>query len=383
MVMEISLNFPKVIERLGLKLSLTSPVFFSEFARPFAYYRANGDAENVHKKALELLVEHVDIVRSVGHLFQYPALKTAFCGKEVMPFGTSAGLDKNADALEPLSYLFGFQEFGTVVMNPREGNKQPRVAADILNRNLYNAQGFPSKGLEHALANVRQYRERGGKGVLLASICGLPPAPDQIDIARDELRSLATAFEPYVDGIVWNPFSPNTAALKSLRTPEEFKRNADIIAKAASTKSRFVKLGPYENCAEEREPWLALARAWIQGGGTGFVAVNTKMVPSDKVPLQNWGYPSAGKSGRALQEHRDRAVCYLRNNFPDATIIATGGIDNGDEAWKAFQLGANVFAGYTPYTFDGFGLQRKIAMGIQEHLEMHGYSKLAGYPSLR
>ena len=213
----------------------------------------------------------------------------------------------------------------------------------------------------------------------LAQLCGLPPEADKIQIAHQELRQLVSSLEPYVEGLVWNPYSPNTAALKMLRTPEEFKHSAEIITDCAPEKPIFVKMGPYEDCPEEQDPWLKLANAWMQGGGTGFVAVNTKMVPANKVPLKEWGYPSAGKSGKALQDYRRRAISDLRKTFPDAEIIATGGIDSGNEAWDSFSRGANVVAGYTPYIFEGFGLQRNIAREIQNNLSLLNYDTLVEF----
>ncbi len=369
----------KWIERAGFRLGLVNPWFFRNFVRPVAYKRAGGDAERVHEMALETLAAYKDVVRDVVSQFHYPNLTVTFCGGRVMPFGTSAGLDKNADALEPLSYLFGFQEFGTVVVNPREGNKRPRVVTDAQERIVYNAQGFPHKGLAYTLNNVRNYREHGGQGMLLANICGLPPAADKLRVACEELKQLVSTLEPYVEGLVWNPYSPNTAALQLLRTPEEFKNSAEILAIYAPKKSRFVKMGPYEDCPEEREPWLNLAHAWIKGGGTGFVAVNTKMVPSNKVPLKEWGYPSAGESGKALQSYRQRAIIDLKKAFPDASIVATGGIDSGKEALDALSNGATVVAGYTPYIFEGFGLQKSIAREIQEYLNLLPYDTLAEF----
>ncbi len=367
------------IERVGFRLGLINTWFFRNFIRPIAYHRTGGDAERVHEMALEKLVAYKDIARDVASRFYYHNLTVTFCGERVMPFGTSAGLDKNADALEPLSYLFGFQEIGTVVVNPREGNKRPRVVADAKERIVYNAQGFPQKGLAYTLNNVRNYRNNGGSGILLANICGLPPAADSLEIARGELKQLVSTLEPYVECLVWNPYSPNTAALQLLRTPEEFKRSAEIIAQYAPKKSRFVKMGPYEDCPEEREPWLKLANAWMQGGGTGFVAVNTKMVLANKVPLKEWGYPSAGKSGKTLQNYRQRAIYDLKQTFPDASIVATGGIDSGKEAWDALSNGATVVAGYTPYIFEGFGLQRSIAREVQEYLNLLHYDTLTEF----
>ena len=44
------------------------------------------------------------------------------------PLGLAAGLDKNADSINPLSdFGFGFLELGTVTPRPQPGNPSPRM----------------------------------------------------------------------------------------------------------------------------------------------------------------------------------------------------------------------------------------------------------------
>jgi len=119
---------------------------------------------------------------------------------------------------------------------------------------------------------------------------------------------------------------------------------------------------------KKKQEWLDLIDAWMEGGGDGIVAINTYMVQRESVPVKHWGYPSAGMSGSTLHLHRQVAIRAARKAFPEATIIATGGIDSVDQAWGALESGANALAGYTPYTFQGFGLVTNIAEGLHEKL---------------
>lgn len=184
---------------------------------------------------------------------------------------------------------------------------------------------------------------------------------------------------PYADGFVWNPFSPNTAALAALRTPQEFRRSAELIEKKAPDKLKLVKMGPYEG--EQKMEWLGLVDAWMNGGGDGVVAVNTYPVPSDIVPSKKWGYGSAGISGSFLKVYRRYAIRDCRQAFPDAVIIATDGIDSGEDAWLTIEAGADALEGYTPYTFHGLGLMLEMADFISEKIYEHGYESLAEYQS--
>ena len=141
-----------------------------------------------------------------------------------------------------------------------------------------------------------------------------------------------------------------------------------------------VKMGPYEE--EKSSEWLKLVESFLYGGGNGLTAVNTYMVPKEKVPSETWGYPSAGRSGTHLQTYRQRALKDARTNFPYAFIFATGGIDSADQAYDALQY-ADAIEGYTPFTFKGFGLIIEMAQGIREKLKETGYKTLKDFLNSR
>lgn len=368
-----------MIERKGFEQSLRSPKIFRGFVRTAAYVLAGGDPERVHEMAIKALNEYVDVIEQVSPEFDSPNLRIEIAGQNVMPFGTAAGLDKNGDALYPLSKIFGFLEAGTVVVNERPGNSRPRIAVDEIREEIYNAQGFPSKGLEYFLGNVRKYRKSGGKAPLLVSICGIPQEPTKLDVAYNELEKLLGEIGPYADGFVWNPFSPNTGALSALRTPKEFKSSAELVARKAGSKLKLVKMGPYDQNYEKENEWLGLVEAWLEGGGDGIVAVNTRMIPKEQVPSRSWGYQSAGRSGPFLQDYRQLAITAARKEFPNAFIVGVGGIDSGDQAFAACEAGANALESYTPYTFHGFGLLLEMAAGLSQSLSKQGYKSLSDF----
>src|SRR3989344_2016814 len=302
------------IEKQAFKVGLRNSIFFRQIVRRAAYSRADNDPEKVHELALEALNEYTDVIEEVKKDFDFEDLHIDITGKNVMPFGTAAGLDKNGDTLNPLSKLFGYQKTGTIIVPIREGNKRPRVAVDEKANEIYNAQGFPSKGLDYALEKIQKFRENNKEAVLIPSICGLP-LEDNLSNAYQELETILTKINPYIDGVEWNCFSPNTKALVALRTPTEFERSAFLIKDIIGDKLAVVKMGPYEE--EKSSEWLKLVESFLYGGGNGLTAVNTYMVPKEKVPSETWGYPSAGRSGTHLQTYRQRALKDARTNFPD------------------------------------------------------------------
>lgn len=365
------------LEKFLFTLSLRYPKVFQYIIKP-QLYRRYCDPEIVHEKLLEMLNQKrvIRTLEKTKDLFEVPEkLKVEVKGKRIDPFGTAAGMDKNGDALVPFSYVFGFQEPGTVVVNEREGNKKPRIAVIEKERDVYNAQGFPSKGLNYFLEKIKVYRETGIQKPVYVNICGLPLEEEKaIEIAMKEMEILLTTLEPYADGFVWNLSSPNTAALKLLRTQQVFNETAKLMRKYAPEKLLLVKIGPYED--SEKSEIIRLIYAFLEGGGDGVVAVNTKMFPREEIPVRNWGYSSGGRSGNFLQSYRMRAIRDIRKEFREAVIVATGGIFNGREAYETFKAGANLIEGYTPYIFYGLGLFPQIVKGVFRNLKEDGYQTL-------
>ncbi|MGC9157076.1 MAG: hypothetical protein ACP5GD_02755 [Candidatus Micrarchaeia archaeon] len=348
-----------------LVLGTASPDVFIEKTRPMLY-RKFKDAEAVHNAMLELLRSESQLLKPFEKLYRpTPRLEISIRNIRLTPFGIAAGFDKDASALLPLSYFFGFLEPGTVTLGPRTGNPKPRVFADPSRLAAFNAQGFPSGGLAAFKANLQAYRDLGGKKPVFANICGLP-IPN-LDNAFEELEVIVKELNGLVEGFVWNPASPNTESLKQLRNKDVFAETAKLLRKRAGDKIRLVKMWPYES--EERESFMQLLRSFIDNGGDGTVLVNTKQVPRNEVPALSWGYNSAGISGLPLKKYRLKAVKEARQRFEDAIIVATGGIFDGNDAYETFKAGANMIEGFTPYVFYGIGLLRQIERHVDELLK--------------
>ncbi len=407
----------ETLERVGLSLSLHSPWFFRNVVRPELYKRCKkpdgtADSEDVHRVAAEMADRYVTVFEANRNLFSFPELAVRIRNLRMQPFGTAAGFDKNGDMLAPLSYVFGFQTIGTVVVDPWEGNDQPRVAVDDKREDMYNAQGFPSKGKDYVIDKLQRYRRSNApQKPVIANVCGLPhvirergaasfvPTKYRVVIERsngmvvykefadiqesETEKALHNAYVDteillhdlnlYVDGFEWNVYSPNTTTLTMLRKPDIFRAYAGLV-KRTTGKLALAKMGPYEN--EGKDIWLGLVDRWISGGGDGITAVNTYPVPKSQVPSKNWGHPSAGRSGKSLRPYRLRAVINAREAFPDAMIFAAGGISDGKDAYETFIYGADAIEGYTPFAYNGPGLSRKLMQGVSKNMRRDGHGRL-------
>ncbi len=363
-------------EKFLFELGMDHPWIFRRLIRLELYRRNRRDSEAVHEYTLNLLNDPdvLEILRFKHYagFFKAPEdLGIILNGKRMSPFGTAAGMDKNGDALEAFSYVFGFQETGTFVVPEREGNRKPRVAADARTEDVYNAQGFPSAGLVYASEALKAFRQKmGPHPVVYANICGLPLSDERaVETAMDEMKALLVHLGSYVNGFVWNPASPNTKALMMLRRPHVARQTSELMKKYAHGMPRLMKVVPYEDSVTARDAYLHFVNSFMAGGGHGVVAVNTKSFPKDQVPVKGWGYDSAGRSGRFLKPYMLRAVRDTRREFPEAVIVGTGGISSGDDAYDAFRAGATMVEGFSPYTYYGPGLLPRIQRGLRKRLE--------------
>lgn len=340
---------------------------------------------------MDELNDNIGVIKKISDTFDFPDLHVNVAGYDVTPIGTAAGMDNNAKMLEPNYFLNGFQEIGTVLLKPKtssstvHGTQPMRVYVDEMRKNIYIAPELSSEGLEYVLCNIKKYREEERKKPLLASISGIPLKSESINDplkqAFSEFEQLVSGIEPYANGIVWSPYSPDHALDSELKTPKIFAEYAELLQdKVGNGKLKLVKMDPHEDNPEDRTRWLELVESWMEGGD-GIVAVNPCRVAGDAVPAERekWTYSTARVSGPYLREYRQRAIMYAREKFPEAFIIATGGIDSGEDAWSCFEAGANSIELLTSYYFQGPPLTIKIGNHLIQELHKNGYSTLKEY----
>lgn len=367
-------------------LALTDPTAFHGGARPVLHGHSGGDIRKAQTLALQGLKEYLHVVRQHSDRFlqryndqvSYDAVRVRVAGKLTTPVGTAGGLDPDADGLEPLSYLFGFQIPGPVSAAPREFDEVP-FQEDGGRGNLYVPPTFASRGLSIFLENVRQYRDRGGTAILLPSVTGVVTDSQRTSDAYQQLEQLLTALEPFVEGFVWSPL---LAGSKELLQEAEFERHARLMARVAPAKLKLVELPAYEE--DQRDAWLGLVRAFATHGGDGIVAVRGLAVPRSAVPRPDqWPCETALLCGADLASYRQRAIADARQAFPTAFIAACGGFHRRDEAFDACQQ-ANVIVETEAFTRYGPGLARsllgKLALRLR-YLQNKGLTDAADLPA--
>jgi dihydroorotate dehydrogenase len=308
------------------------------------------------------------------------------------PVGVAAGFDKNCDMLLPMSYVFGYLNPGSILLKPRAGNPQKpksegtvRMLVDDDRQAIINAQGYPHKGLDHVVRNLDRFaKSPRGKAKTLLNFSGITDTYTE-DAVLDACKEIITRTLPYVDlGFEENRTSPNTDFNRVLQSPAFTKKMVDLMNAHAPGKLKASKIAPYSQLPPtdaERKERLESIRVFYENGGHAVVIGNTRPVDTKSNPLtRGFARPVAGESGRPLFPYMLRMVEDVHRAFPDLTIIACGGIWDGEDAWKAYEKGATLVQLYTALTFQGFGIVKQIHDTIKKKL---GKETLQGYVDKR
>lgn len=351
--------------------AMMNPNIFKVF-RKYLYwkYKATDElsqGEVIHEEAKRMMIEHTESFRRNSNYFDYGEQLSVKIGNYEIknPVVLAAGFDKNCEVLTPTSYVFGILTPGSVVKNPRVGNPQPRLAVDNKRESITNAQGYPHKGLDYTIENLKKFQEMSrGDGKILLNFSGITEVYTE-DAVLEACKEIIIQTSPYGDlGFEESRSSPNTDFNKQIQTTEFTKKVMDVMNTHTPGKIKSSKIAPYSQLSPsetEKENKLRMIKVFYENGGNVVVLNNTRPVDTkSNVLTANFTRPVAGESGRPLLPYTLKLVEDVHKAFPDLAIIACGGIWNGEDAWQAYERGATLVSLYTALTFRGFGVVKEI-----------------------
>lgn len=358
--------------------------FYRHAVRPLLFAQ---DAERAHDFTLKILAHtsrYKFICNLIGKFFSSSDLPVELFGlKFPNPVGLAAGMDKFAAAVPVWEKLgFGFCELGGVTWHTQDGNPKPRMFRAAADEAIVNRMGFNNPGAEIFAWKLAEWKKSGR----------WPKHPVGINLGKSKITPLEKAAEDYAnsfrilrdlaDFFVVNVSSPNTPNLRQLQDKSALDEILAAMQEVQSSKSKaqslkpvLVKVAPdlsFEALDEILELISSRQIAGIVATNTTISRPQTNDLRSQKVYSE-----TGGLSGRPL---RARSTEIIRHIFKQTNgklpVIGTGGIFSADDAWEKITAGASLVQIYTGLVFEGPGLARKIADGLQEKLEMAGMKHL-------
>jgi dihydroorotate dehydrogenase len=265
------------------------------------------------------------------------------------PLGLAAGLDKNAAAINFLSYLpFSFIEVGTVTPFPQEGNPKPRLFRYIEEESLRNCMGFNNAGAEVILRNIQNSNRRGK--IIGVNLGKNKTTPNES--AHDDYAVLYEKFAPASDYLVINVSSPNTPGLRDLLGDVGLRKIFQAVTEKRKVLDRplFVKVSP-DMTPEELSSVVALVKEYKFNG---IIATNTTIMPDRGI---------GGVSGKLLLEKARLTRSFLLDQLretPEIELIGVGGFSSYEDCLEFWKLGGRLIQFYSAFVFQGPKLMHEI-----------------------
>ncbi|HZV84076.1 MAG TPA: quinone-dependent dihydroorotate dehydrogenase [Brevundimonas sp.] len=324
------------------------------------------DAETAHALAIRAL----QVAPLPAPAPDDPVLHTSVAGLTLPnPVGLAAGLDKNGTALRGLARLgFGFVECGSVTPLAQPGNPRPRLFRLAEDRAVINRMGFNNLGLE-AFADRLEGRPRS---VIVGANLGANK--DTEDKAADYVAGLRR-LRGLSDYVTVNVSSPNTPGLRALQGRAALD---DLLGRLNEARDGdrtpvFLKIAPDLTGAE-----IALiVEASIDHRIDALIVSNTTL---DRPATLRSAHRSeaGGLSGAPLKAGAAAALrAAAETSQGRLPLIAVGGVDSGDEAYRRIRAGACAVQLYSALVYEGPGLVGRIKRDLAVRLRADGFASVA------
>ncbi|MHA6723861.1 quinone-dependent dihydroorotate dehydrogenase [Sphingomonas sp. RS2018] len=321
------------------------------------------DAERAHRLTIRALA----LAGSrTGRVEKSPRLATRVAGLDFAnPVGLAAGVDKDGEAVAGFFGLgFGSVEVGTLTPLPQPGNPKPRLFRLVEDRAVVNRMGFNNGGIDGALGRLPHTRA----GVLGINVGANKDAADRTaDYATGVAKAVAVA-----DYVTINISSPNTPGLRDLQHGSALAELLAASRAAAGATPLFLKVAPDLDAAQIDD----IAKAAIDHRIDALIVSNTTV--SRPTLTSRHAGEAGGLSGAPLAVlARARLADFRRAAGGAVPLISVGGIDSAAEAYARIRGGASLVQLYSALVYEGPGLARRIAKGLDGLLARDGFATVA------
>jgi dihydroorotate dehydrogenase len=329
--------------------------------RPLAFAL---DAERAHRATIAML----KLLPVRGRPAFAPSLGSTVAGLHFpSPVGLAAGFDKDAEVPARMLRLgFGFVEVGTLTPRPQPGNPRPRLFRLVEDQAVINRMGFNNGGQPAAFARLMTCRRVGPIGVNIGA------NKDSDDRIADYVLGVG-AMEEVADYLTVNISSPNTPGLRGLQDAGALD---ELLAAVQAARKKplpvFLKVAPdLESSDPER-----IVRSAIDHEIDAIIVANTTI---SRPPLKSrFAGEAGGLSGAPLRPLALDALRRFRSVSGGAIpLIAAGGIASAEDAWERIRAGASLVQLYSAMVFEGPGIARRIARGLEQRLAAGGFASIA------
>ena len=267
------------------------------------------------------------------------------------PIGIAAGFDKNAETFFNIHKIgVSHIEVGTITPKTQFGNPKPRIFRLYEDQAIINSLGFPSKGSEYVLNQLKNKKCVIPLGINIGSNKNTSDPIGDYSLLTKKLG-------PYADWITINISSPNTPGLRDLQTSSQLIK----LLKSVNNERKNIE----DSSEKKLQIWLKIAPdlnddelkniidAAIKYNIDALSISNTTISRPKNLKSKNKFY-DGGLSGSPLFNLSTKmlAKAYLHAN-KEIKFVGIGGVDNPKNAFIKILAGACLVQSYTGLAFRG------------------------------
>jgi dihydroorotate dehydrogenase len=185
---------------------------------------------------------------------------------------------------------------------------------------------------------------------------------------------MARLMAPLATYLAVNVSSPNTPGLRALQDEGALTALLDAVleARGAGGPPVFLKVAPDLEPADV----AAISRIAIDKGLGALIVSNTTI--SRPLLASRHAAETGGLSGAPLRDLAQRRLRdFRRETGGGIPLIGVGGIASAEDAWARIRAGASLVQVYSAMIYEGPGIARKIAKGLEQLMQRDGFASIA------
>lgn len=192
----------------------------------------------------------------------------------------------------------------------------------------------------------------------------------------DDFLNGAETLISYADDLTINLSSPNTPGLRDLQNAEvidPFLRKLDLLRQESKPDcALLLKLSPDMDAGSESELFSYLSGSVVDG-----VIISNTTTARDSLRGVPDHLKTGGLSGIPLQEKSRNMLCRAYKSMGHSKpLIASGGINSGEEAYLRIGMGATLCQIYTALIYEGPSIIPSMLKQIEHCVLRDGFTSI-------
>lgn len=271
------------------------------------------------------------------------------------PVGLAAGFDYDADLLSTMPSIgFGFHTIGTITLGAYDGNPPPRLTRYPKSQSILVNKGLKNIGAKAIVEKLKNEEMTIPTGISIAS------TNKEYSNEKEQIKEITDCFKVFEKSSLKHSYyelnvsCPNTFGGEPFTTTQKLENLMHEMDKLKLKRPLYIKM-PIDLGKENTLQLLkVLDKHEVQGVIFGNLTKDKTNPDIHADDLAAWKNARGNLSGKPTKKRSNDCIALTKKHFGSRfTIIGTGGIFSGEDAWQKIELGADLVQLITGMIYQG------------------------------